>query len=339
MSAKVCTQSKQVFANIMLPKGKFVENSKDMKKSTMSTFFKLLLKVSLIPLTLNTSSNQLKFKMFSKPTLLFNLYILITYGINFLCLYAIIGVDKIKEFWTNMCNQSEKTDFLTYAAYIIIYGFGNSTLKTFKDITKISNDLLLHQNLVWPERGGLLIFMSLIGNIAIITWAVLTFNARVTNNPNMLIGTIISLSSLYTFTIFTHFVLEIFFRSWMETFAMICDDMQPNFGIIQHTQKCFKIYKSIQDGIGEALLGLFMVGQILIVISLYNCISTAAYQPYDTLTNIAVSICYAIIAMYNSFVIYGQTLSAEKAFTGIRKFVEPLREALIGETAFTISSV
>ena len=96
MSTKVCTQSKQVFANIMLPKGKFVENSKDMKKSTMSTFFKLLLKVSLIPLTLNTSSNQLKFKMFSKPTLLFNLYILITYGINFLCLYAIIGVDKIK---------------------------------------------------------------------------------------------------------------------------------------------------------------------------------------------------------------------------------------------------
>ena len=49
------------------------------------------------------------------------------------------------------------------------------------------------------------------------------------------------------------------------------------------------------------------------------------------MTNIAVSICYAIIAMYNSFAIYGQTLSAEKAFTGIRKLAEPLREALIGE--------
>ena len=50
------------------------------------------------------------------------------------------------------------------------------------------------------------------------------------------------------------------------------------------------------------------------------------------ITNIVVTICYAIIALYNSFGICVQTLSAEKAFTSIQRLAIPLNKSLIGET-------
>ena len=295
----------------------------------MLLFFKFLLKVGLIPLNLNLSSNQLTFKMFSKPTLLYILYSFLVVGIGLFCGFYGIGISTLVEFWENIFNQSETTDILTFSVYFILYSLVACNFEVYKNVTKIPENLLLHENLQWPKNGKTLAFMAIVGYIAIVNWLVFKIKAKVESVST--VGVVMGSCVSYGFNLFAGFVITIFFSSWMETLAMICEERQPSRKILQHSMKCKDYYNSLQNGLGTTLIVIFMAQQIVLVISLYMCITTAFYQPYDIATNVVLSFCYAAMSMYQSTNIYVLTMSAEKLFSSFQSLSKSLSMALIGE--------
>ena len=304
----------------------------------MLLFFEFLLKVGLIPLHMNLSTNQLQFKMFSKSTLLFNFYCLILFGLaNFFWWYMVTPT-KVLEFWDGMYNQSETTDLLTFVVFFIQYAFPALNLNIYKDITKISNDLLFYKNLKWPKSGKFYIIMTSFGYIGIINWFIFMFKARVQEYYST-IGLICAVSFQFVYTFIVVFILMVFILSWMETLTMICKERNPARNIHQHSVKCRNYYKSMQDGLGRTFLLIFTTLQILIVIGLYKSITTAFYHPYDTASNIVLTVSYAVVSILNSTSLFVLTLAAEDAHTSLKNLVAPLNVALIGETEEKIQDI
>ena len=192
------------------------------EKSSMLLFFKFLLKVGIIPLSLNLSSNELKFKMFSKPSLLFCMYSFFITGIGIFVALYVIGISTALEFWGKMFNDSETTDLLTFLVYFLLYTIAACNFKMYKDISKISTDLLLYKNLQWPKNGKILTCMTGLGFLALATWLFFLFKAKVESVST--IGLILSACTNYGFNFFTSFTLVAFFSSWMETLSMICEE-------------------------------------------------------------------------------------------------------------------
>ena len=311
----------------MSAKNQVMKVSKE--KGSMLLFFKFLLKVGIIPLNLNSSTNELKFEMFSKPTLLFCIFSFLLFAIGgFFGLY-VIGISVTLEFWGKMFNESETTDLITFIVYFLLYTIAVCNFKVYKDISKISTGLLLYKNLQWPKKGKILTFMTGLGFLALVTW--LTFMVKTKVEYVSTTGLLLAACTNYGFNFFTSFTLVAFFLSWIDTLSMICEEWQPAGRIYQHSLKCRDYYKSLQNGLGNILLTFFTGQQILLVISLYKCITTAFYHPYDVPTNIVLTICYAIMSIFISTYIYVITMSAEELHTSFKSLAIPLNIALIAE--------
>ena len=126
----------------------------------------------------------------------------------------------------------------------------------------------------------------------------------------------------------------IFYLSWIEYFSKICEaNITLTSNSIQQSQKCLNIYKSIQNGLGIPFCHYFISFQILIVITLYMCISTAFFGPYDILSNIIVSICYALMFLFCGTTLYFLIIASENAYTSLQKLSKPLNIIVMKEQA------
>ena len=121
----------------------------------------------------------------------------------------------------------------------------------------------------------------------------------------------------------------IFYLSMMEYFCWLCEEQ---FMRIEQAQKCLDIYKSIQDALGFTFCNYFLNFQILIVISLYMCISTVFFGSYDCLSNIIISLCYAIMFLFCSITLYFLINASENAHISLKKLANPMTVILMRET-------
>ena len=295
--------------------------------SKMSRFFRILMKFGLFPFMMDSSEKKLSFKICSRPTLYFTLYVCIMMITFSFCMFYLLGIDNIQKFWENMLNQSNFTDFLTYAYLMSINMFSTLQLKIFYDISKISSDLLLSTNFKWPKHGHLLLYLTILCMGAQIIWGVLSINARIEMNFSELLGVIIGYCILFVMNYTIVFNEFIFFLTWMEHFSKICDEYDFS-NVFKHSQACLKIFKTIQDGLGWIYLMFFIAFQIMIVMNIYMFISTAFFGPYDLHTNIVISICYVIIFLYCAVVLYVLTTTAENTYRSLQNLTNPLRRMM-----------
>ena len=301
------------------------------KVTFTSRLFRNLVNICLIPLEIEWTDKQVTFKMCSKSTAGFIFYQIISVAVSFSLWQYVVGISKLVEFWKNMINQSNSTDFITYVTFIAMNMFGLFHFKFFKDFTKVSKSLILSEILPWPKHGGTLVGITVLNIIACICWGVFTFKARVEINFTMLIGVILSYSFGYLYSFFILSFLNLLILSWLELFSLICDTEGVS-NVYQHSKKCLRLFKSLQDGLETTFFAFFASIQILIVISVYMCISTAFFGPYEFVTNIVVSICYLQMFLFCSIVIFVLTTSAENAYSSLRNLIKPLNLMVMKET-------
>ena len=305
-----------------------VENEEQL--SRMSAFLRLLLKISFIPLALDETMEKITFRMWSRQTAYFLLYFLMVATIMDVGIFYIWGLDNFLDLFINMYKDNT-TDFLTYCVLLIFSAGSNFQFKQFYGISKISSELVLAKNLRWPKQGTILLFITILCLISQIIWCVCIVKARSKINFMSFIWLTVgyTFSFLYSYTIV--FILFIFYLTWMEHFSVICEERNDTTNCIQQTQKCLHIYKSIQDGLGATFSDFFLSFQIIIVITLYMCISTAFFGPYDTLSNTIVSICYAIMFLYCGTSLYTLILAAERSYVSLQTLVKPLTISMMRE--------
>ena len=136
---------------------------------------------------------------------------------------------------------------------------------------------------------------------------------------------------MFLLSYLTFLNLYLFFLSWLEKYCYICKRIIYK-NAIKHSQKCLDIYKSIQKGLGDWVLGIFFFCQVLIVITIYMCISITFFSPYDHLYNIILSLCYMIMFIHFANTMYIVTIAAENVHSSLQELTKPLNITLMKET-------
>ena len=295
------------------------------KKSSLAKFFEILLKTGVLPLVLDKETNQLKYKIFSKPA-----YLSWFYGLLFLSVFAffniyMFGITPLTTFWVILLSSSNKTDALAYFALNI---FVLATIPLgfpmfLRDIVKISSILTLNENLKWPKHGVRLVFVSSLNCLAVIVWSILTFESAMLSRPNFgnydITWMIIGNSTIMLFQQVNLFILLLFSLTWIESFTFICQDIKTT-NILKHSLLSMEIFRSLQNGLGRTFLIVFSTFQFLTILSLYMSISTMFFGTSGILYNVSISICYIIMVTYNTTILYSLTVAAEEAFESIKTF-------------------
>lgn len=294
--------------------------------SKMSRYFRVLLKIGWLPLIMDSTEKKLSFKMCSRQTLYFNLYFMLMLAIHTFCIYYLVGADNLLKVWEILLNQSNFTDFLTYVVITSTNLFSALQSKFIYDISKISSDLLLSRNLIWPKHGKLLLFVSILCIIAQTLWAALSLNARIEMSYQQWIGIAVGNSILFTWNYIIFYNEFLFFLTWMEHFSMICENDSKN--LFEKSQNCLQIYKTIQIGLEFIFLMIFIALQVMIVLNIYMFISTAFFGSHDLYTNIIMSICFVTIALYCAVVLYAVTTTAENTHSSLMSLANPLRKMM-----------
>lgn len=282
------------------------------------------MKIGLLPLTLDSSSKTATFSLCSRASINFTFYNIAAHAINIFCFFYFVGFDVILQFWENMMNHSNYIDFLTYMVLVVLNAFSSLQYKSFYDFTKISTHLLLSKRLKWPKFGNLLLSVTIFFIVANVTWSVFSSKATIEVGSKEVIGIMVGNSILFLWSYTVGLVLILSILAWMEHFSQICEEFDHN-NILMLSQNCLQIYKTIQDGLSFFFLKCYIAFQVVIVLTIYMFVSTALFGPYDMYTNIIVSICYVIIFLYCSAVLYSVTTTAEATYSSLLKLTNPLR--------------
>ena len=298
--------------------------------SKMSRFFRLLPKIGLLPLSLDLTTKKLTFRIRSRPTAYFFLYFSFTFAFIFFCFGYKWGFENAKKFWINMY-EANVTDFLTYTFIVGSIMIAGLQFKQFNDITKISDELILAKNLKWPKHGTLLSIMSIFCTLSQIFWGTTTINARITISFSILMWLTAGFAISMLFSHFVLFYLILFQLTWLEHFPVFCTENFRSHNILQHTQKCLDVYNSIQNGFGFTILHWFVLCQIFNVITLYNFISILSFAPFDTPTNIILSLCYAVMFLFCGTNMHIIIVAAEGTHTSLQNLTRTLKIMLMKE--------
>ena len=295
------------------------------KKNSLAKFFEILLKTGVLPLVLDKDTNQLKYKIFSKPVYLSWFYgVLVITGFAFFNIHM-FGITPWATFWDILLSSSNKTDALAYFALNI---FVLATIPLgfpmfLRDIVKISSILTLNENLKWPKHGVRLVFVSSLNCLAVIVWSILTFESAMLSRPNFgnydITWMIIGNSTIMLFQQVNLFILLLFSLTWIESFTFICQDIKTT-NILKHSLLSMEIFRSLQNGLGRTFLIVFSTFQFLTILSLYMSISTMFFGTSGILYNVSISMCYVIMVTYNATILYSLTVAAEEAFESIKTF-------------------
>ena len=175
-----------------------------------------------------------------------------------------------------------------------------------------------------------MVFMTILSLIVQIVLFTFTINANVELDENDIIWIILGFSTILLFSLLIALCMFSFQLSWLDKFCRICKNHKL-FSTIHHSQKCLDLYKSIQNGVGNMVLGFFTFGQVIIVITIYMCISTAFSSLYDISTKIIVAICYAILSIFFGINMYIMILAAENTHTSLQKLTKSLKIIVMKE--------
>ena len=298
--------------------------------SKMSRWFRFLVKICLIPLTLNMTTKQVRFKIWSRPTAYFLLYLFFVTGFGYFSMFYTWGFKNIITFWINLY-QANLTDFLTFAVLVAFYASTIIPIKHLYCIPKISNEIVLDTNLKWPKHGALVVlltFLCISSQIILIIFTI-NSNTKIDQNTLIWISLVIVIELFFSYFIVSNIFL--FYLSWLEQFSKICNKSYSNY-TLDHAENCLYIYKSIQDALSFIFLDFFIFGQVIIVITLYMCISTAFFGPYNLLSNMILTFCYGIIFLHFGISLYVLIMATESTYISLQKLVKPLKIILMKET-------
>ena len=300
---------------------------KDSSRSILSKLFRNLMRINIIPLKWDDMNNQLNFKYFSKQFALYYLYVLAV-SIFLLFCTCMFGFHKILNFWKILLFEENTTDMLTMITFNI---FGVSQYSFFpifcRNLTKISKDIVMNYKLYWPCHGTKVAMMTILNFFALNIFSSLMYmNLLETDIESiawLMLGTIVSL----LFNQLFQFIMYIYILTWLDYFSKFCQNFD-NENINKHVKNCIESYKSLQDGLQNTFLICFSLLQVLIVINLYMAISSLFYGQTSICTNILMSICYFLMAMYNSTILYSVTTIAEKSYMGLQNLIIYLEQQL-----------
>ena len=192
--------------------------------SKMSKLFRILMKISLMPLTIDFVTKKLIFKICSRPTIFFTLYNLVVFATSLFCWSYFLGLNSFLKFWGNMWYQSNFTDFLTYFVFLSINMFSSLQYKSFDGHSKISSDLLLRKNLKWPKHGRLLLCVSVFCVVGKVMWGVFSIIARIDIGIYQILGVLVGYSIQYFWSYTIVFFVFLFFLAWLENYSQICEE-------------------------------------------------------------------------------------------------------------------
>ena len=313
----------------MVQQNNFVDlkNGEQKKSKILPKIFRVLIKMNIIPLHWNISENQLSFKFISRSFALYYMYYFVL-SLNVFVFAFKFGFSKLKEFWENLIFEENITDLLTFLAFNI---FGVSVPNIFpifcKNMTRISTDIVMNKMLSWPNHGYKIILMSFLNNLALNVYTYL-FNLLTLDTDIATIAWLIpGLFLMLLFFQLLQTVMYLFILTWLDHFSKICKDADSET-VIEHTQKCQTYYKSLQDGLGTTFLIYILILQLMLVINWYMAISSIFFGTYNIWYNVIISICYLLMALYSSTILYSVTTAAEMSYMALQNMIIPLEKLL-----------
>ena len=135
------------------------------KLTFTSRLFRLLVNICLVPLEIEWTDKEVNFKICSKATAGFIFYQIVSVTVSYFLWHYVIGISKLFEFWKNMLNHTNSTDFITYVTFVSMNIFALFHLKFFKDFAKLSKYLIFSDELPWPKQGGILLGTTILNII------------------------------------------------------------------------------------------------------------------------------------------------------------------------------
>ena len=307
----------------------FVGNIKaESSQSFLSKLFQILIQINLVPLKWEKGTNELSFKYLSMP---FAVYLLYGIVISIFCVFSwyMFGFSNWIQAITNIINNFNATDQITFFGF---NAFSLSQLNLYptfcKNFTKISKDIIWVKKLDWPKYGTKFLILLCLNFLAMNGWFYLTISKLIEVQFESFMWFFFGNFNTYLFSAILNFISIIYILSWMDLFSRSTKYLDSS-NIHQYSKNCLNVFHSLQNGLGIPILINFSLSQVMNILCLYMAISSAFFGQYDILSNISLSICYLLMALYNLMILYSVTLTAEEAYENLQSLVRPLEQLLL----------
>lgn len=300
------------------------------KPSPVSIFWKILIKLCLVPLSVNKSKKTITFKLISKHTMIFLLYQFICYLLTFLT-YYMTGIEKMIMWITQKLNDSNTTDFvaLMCSTFLtnILPGF---SLFFSKQVTYVASEIILSPNLQLPKQWRKFVLSSVLNTIVTCLYLFLEIRYSSVELDNasyswFISGVFIQVIYLSLNQFFYFFIILSLIDEFKRTLFMSKKD------IILHTNKSIYLFKTLQKGFGTTFFFFFSLFQIQNIFFLYMSISSNMSGYENFWQNVTVSVCYFVMSAYCIVIMYCITLTAEEAYDALQSLMKPLNKMLVNE--------
>ena len=279
-------------------------------QSSVSTFLKILIKICVIPVTVNPSERTVTFKLRSKSTLIFILYNIILLGGSYGLLLYTDGIETLGKWFQAQMKDSNTVDFVS----LMCITFINMQIISYnlffsKQITFIGSEIILSQNLQLPHywkkfviASVLYTFSTSIVSLMYQRESSVELSGWCSANTTFLLISV----SLNQFIIF--FLILSFLDEFKRILFLHTND------IILHTTKCINLFSTLQKGFGTTFIFFFSFLQIQNIFCLYMSISFMMSLNENTWQNIIMSVCHFVWSVYCMTILYCITLTAKDAY-------------------------
>ena len=308
------------------------------KPTPVSNILKVLIKTCIIPLKINRSekTTSVTFKLKSKQTFIFCLYLLIIFGTTFFMMFYMFGINHIMTRFLTKFHNSNTIDFMSL---ICIMMMGTSVpilcLPFSKQLTYVASEIFQSPNLQLPNHWKKFVLFSLFYVLSLEAFTCIHItNSTIDDDEDIEYSWWIA-AIIIQITVNNIFVFIFFFvvLCCIDEFKRIT--YLPKNDIIFHTNKCIDYFKTLQKGFGTTFLITYSYYQIQNVFCTYMSISSLMSMNENFWQNIVLSVCYFTMSAYFMAILYCITLTSEEAYDTLQSLNTPLEKMMLNENNFT----
>ena len=301
-----------------------------LKPSPVYNFWKILVKMCIIPLNVNLSQKKVTFKLMSKQTMIFLLYQFMMAAVFFLCSYM-TGIENLIMWLKHKLNDSNTTDFVAMLCVMLLSCIlPNCALYFLKELTYVDNEIILSPNLQVPKHWRKLVLSSVLNTVVTCLYMFIEIRYSSVEVDNALYswwlsGSLFQIIYLNLNQFFYFFIILCLIDEFSRTLFIFEHD------IIFHTNKSVYLFKTLQKGFEKTFLIFFSLYQTQNIFCLYMSISSNMSGNEDTWQNVTLSVCYFVMSAYFMVIMYCIAMTAEEAFDALQSLIKPLNKMLVNE--------
>ena len=221
------------------------------------------------------------------------------------------------------------TDLLctfSYNLMALFYPFYPFVVLKFVD--QLPKEIIFAEDLKFPKHGTKFFLSFSVLIIAALSQSIATLYGYFSSiQSDSQIWIISAVGQTFIVILYSVSLLPIFFMLvWIDKFGQICRDTEGP--LIEHANKCFQYYNSLQEAFGFGFFFIFAHCQFFTFINFFNVISFQFMEAFYTWERVVLSLSFLLVSLHLILIVISITLTCEDALSSLKSLISPLRSGL-----------